>query len=214
MQPSISPLSVPELMDFQTSFWVLYRSGNLREKDIRYFWWFMGLTPEQRDFLIQDNEVPVLRPDDVSPILECVFYDQEILIPATDGTRLVRDAAALFPSFLQVQLKHFNVQKSDPRPAARVRIHRLLSNVTAWEALRSLGTKKSKLALTQNQVIAFCESRPEWMEGCSTFFLVFDQREMYIFEIRKHGKVFGIDSYDGWILTDPSSRLVTLDVVS
>jgi hypothetical protein len=107
-------------------------------------------------------------------ILRLISDGHTLILPASDGSRLICDAKDTFKSGIDYDFIAWGVNKPGiATPAAPIQLHEVIDDGKFVDIFRSLPGKWSQKWLSQNQVIDFCTTLPEWVErGVDTFILI------------------------------------------
>jgi len=111
----------------------------------------------------------------INSILRLISGGSTLTLKALDGSRLICKAKKTFKSFLDADFVNWGINKPGiTTPETPISVHEMIANDTFLDIFRSLPGTWNQKWLSQNQVIEFCESLPDWLrqDGNATFFLV------------------------------------------
>lgn len=178
-----------ELASLQVSFWEKVVSGELTIDQLR---WFIDLTSEQRDTLMNGQEAPAQALESLAEkmvILRCI--SEELVIDATDGGEVIPGDKETFPGGIDSDFQNWGADEAGgPTPATKVKVHEMVADATFKQMFDSVTKKTDKLCLTQGQIKKFCQQHRDKLrkEGYATFFV-----------FKSKGKFFVADVYFGGI---------------
>ncbi len=108
-------------------------------------------------------------------ILRLISEGKSLKLKALDGSRHICKSKKTFKSFIDADFENWGINKKGvATPETPIQIHEMVGDGTFMDIFRSVpGTWREKW-VSQDQVIEFCESLPDWLrqEGYGTFFLV------------------------------------------
>ena len=108
-------------------------------------------------------------------ILRLISEGKTLKLKALDGSRRICESKKTFRSFIDADFENWGIDKKGvATPETFVQVHEMFMNGTFMDMFLSIpGTWRDKY-FSQDQVIEFCESLPDWLsqEGHATFFLI------------------------------------------
>jgi hypothetical protein len=108
-------------------------------------------------------------------ILRLVYGDYPIILPISDGSRLICQAADIFKACITTRFVAWGLNKPGVRvPEIIVQVHEVVDDAKFVDIFEALPGTWNQKFLSQNQVVDFCEILPECLRqiGYSTFFLI------------------------------------------
>jgi len=109
------------------------------------------------------------------PLLSLISGGSTLTLKALRGKRLIYKAKNTFKSFPVADFVNWGINKPDiATPETTINVHEMVANGTFLDIFRSLPGTWNQKWLSQDQVIEFCESLPDWLRqsGNATFFLI------------------------------------------
>lgn len=108
-------------------------------------------------------------------ILLLISGGKSLKLKALDGSRRICKSKKTFKSFIDGDFENWGINKKGvATPETPVQVHEMVGDGTFVDIFRSLPGTWNQKWVSQDQVIEFCESLPDWLrqEGYGTFFLV------------------------------------------
>jgi len=108
-------------------------------------------------------------------ILRLISGGQTIRLKALDGTRLIYKARETFKGHIDSDFKNWGLAKKGvATPETLIQIHEMVGDGTFMDIFRSLPGTWNQKWLSQDQLIEFCQSFPDWLrpDGYGTFVLL------------------------------------------
>ena len=129
-------------------------------------------------------------------ILRLISGDHTLTLKALDGKRLIYKAKKTFPSYLDSDFVNWGLNKSGiATPEMSVKVDEIVADATFMNIFSALPGTWNQKFVSQNQVIEFCETLPEWLrqEGNATFFLIKKDENKPIDENNPKDNLFVVD---------------------
>jgi len=107
-------------------------------------------------------------------ILRLISGENSLTLKALKGKRLIYNSKRTFKSFIDQNFVNWNMNKKGiATPETSVQVHEMVQNGTFMDIFRTLPGTWNQKWLSQDQIIEFCETLPNWLrqEGSATFFL-------------------------------------------
>ena len=107
-------------------------------------------------------------------ILRLISGDQNLILKALDGSRLIYQAKKTFKSFIDSDFINWGLNKSGIATLEiPVKVDEIIGDGTFMNIFSSLPGTWNQKWLSQNQIIEFCETLPHWLrqERNATMFL-------------------------------------------
>lgn len=144
---------------------------------------FSELSSSDGQFVIQNTKEAIKlcveaikkRQSSKQPILNLISGGHSLVLKALDGKRLICKSGKTFRSGIDGDFVKWGIAKPGiATPATPAQVHEMVGNGTFMDIFRSLPGTWNQKWLSQNQVIEFCETLPDWLRqnGNATFFLV------------------------------------------
>lgn len=137
-----------------------------------------------------------------APILKLLSGEENLLIDSCDGKAILRTAIKTFSSGINFGL--WEIQGySKPTEPITVDVYDILGKNTIKEIVNSLTDDLSKVCLTPQQIIQFCDKYPEWLAelpdlDCLTLFLFKNNDQFFIADVRvRSGLYLYVNGYSG-----------------
>lgn len=108
-------------------------------------------------------------------ILRLISEEKPLTLKALKGDRLISGASKVFTSFISGDFVDWGVNKPGiATQKTSIQVHEMVSDGKFMEIFSSLPGTWAQKWLSQDQVIEFCETLPDWLrqEGYATFFLI------------------------------------------
>ncbi len=91
-------------------------------------------------------------------ILRLLSDGQSLSLNALNGQRLIYNSKKTFPSFIDDDFKHWNLNKKGvATPKTIIEVHQIMQDSTFMEIFSALPGTWNQKWLSQNQIIEFCE---------------------------------------------------------
>jgi hypothetical protein len=126
------------------------------------------VSPKLLTFLADNGE---LKPS----ILRLISNGQTLTLKALDGQRLIYNSKKTFKSYIDQNFVDWDLNKTGvATPETLVQVHEIVDNGTFIDIFSSIPGNWNQKWLSQNQVIDFCETLPDWLiqNRHATMFLV------------------------------------------
>lgn len=110
-------------------------------------------------------------------------------LPACDGTRTVAQAEDVFKRYIDHDFKNWGLDVPGiATPATHVQVHEQIKNGTFQQLFTWLSSDMDKLAMTQHQIVMFCQEHHKWLrqDGYATLFLFKEKGEFFVAYVRVH----------------------------
>ena len=107
-------------------------------------------------------------------ILRLISGEENLILKASDGSRLIYQSANTFKSHLDPDFIAWGLNKKGiATTETRIQIHEMIAEDNFMAIFKSLPGSWAQKVLSQNQIIDFCEQLPEWLksDACATMFL-------------------------------------------
>jgi hypothetical protein len=108
-------------------------------------------------------------------LLRLISGGQKLILKALNGSRLICSAEKTFKSFIDNNFVNWGINKPGiVTPKKSVQVHEMVGNGTSMDIFKSLPGSWNQKWLSQDQIIEFCETLPNWLrqEGYGTFALI------------------------------------------
>jgi len=116
-----------------------------------------------------------IAPQVIAGILRLISNGQILKLKALAGGRLIYNAAGTFKSFIDSDFVKWGIDKPGiATPETILQVHEMIGDGKLMDIFCSLPGAWNQKWVSQDQVIEFCETLPEWLrqEGYATFFLI------------------------------------------
>jgi hypothetical protein len=128
-------------------------------------------TEEELDDFLKRKIEPTVN----ESILRLVSPMGGLIINALDGSRLIYEAKKTFKSFLDNDFVNWGINNPGiATPKTLIQVREMIGDGKFMDIFRALPGTWNQKWVSQNQVIEFCETLPEWLrqEVYATFFLI------------------------------------------
>jgi len=108
-------------------------------------------------------------------ILRLISEGHELIVPASDGNRLICDAETTFWSGIDEDFVKWGVNKPGvPTFDSLAQVYEIIGNGTFMDIFQALPGCWNHKWISQNQLIDFCENFASWLrqDGYANFFLI------------------------------------------
>jgi hypothetical protein len=116
-------------------------------------------------------------------ILKLISVGEKIMIESSDGKALISKAKNTFKSSIDFDFTNFKLNKAGIATyETLLDVYEMANDATFVQMFSELNSDLDKLAMTQAQIIRFCEKHPTWLrqEGYPTFFLIKVNGEYFV----------------------------------
>ncbi len=114
--------------------------------------------------------------------LKLISHGRNVIIKATDGTRIIADAERIFLGGVDDDFRTYAVSRGEVKRKTATEVYQLTKKGPLRNIFGSFGVNFNQLCFTQDQIIEFFESKPEWVcqENCWTYFMFKEGNEYFI----------------------------------
>lgn len=157
-------------------------AGHITLADLQ---WFLALTRDELDELMEADEEEADEPEQVPTILQ-LLPCSPLTVAATDGTETIPNAKSVFPGYLDSDFRNWDADEaSGPTPELLVAVHEMVQDATFAQIFSSLGTDKEKLCLTHSQIIDFVKTHRQHLriDGYASFFLFKSKGSFFVADV-------------------------------
>jgi hypothetical protein len=118
----------------------------------------------------------------------------DLVISKTDGKQTIYQAKKTFKCWIDEGFKDWGLDvKQKPIKEIRVAVFEAVKDFT----FKDVFNKPEKQAMTQSQIIRFCEKHPTWLrqEGSATLFLIKVSNEYFVADVHVDGDGLHVNVY-------------------
>jgi hypothetical protein len=119
-------------------------------------------------------------------ILRKISGGENLMIESLDGRSTIADAEKIFKSSIDGNFQHWELNEAGKATKQLlVDVREMVQDATFIQIFTSINVDLDKVAMTQHQIIRFCEKHPTWLcqNGYATFFLTKENNEYFVVSV-------------------------------
>ena len=157
--------------DLDTLIATLRHKVDSGEITLAHLQWFLALTCDELDALVEDVEE-----DEPTAVATSILHPLvgALKIAATDGKDIIPNASDVFTGYIDGDFVRWDAnQPSDATLEITTTVYEMRQDVTLKQMFDSLSTDTKKLCMTQSQIIGFVKTHRQHLrtDGYATLFL-------------------------------------------